>query len=1002
MWRPMHDSLPAQPRTEPIPFVGRTWEIGIVQRALEQAMAGDGRIVLISGEPGIGKTRTAMQVVAIAQSSGCQVHWSACDEWDGAPAYWPWVRIIRSIIQQRGVDELLELLGADGADIAQIVPELQERLARPLHRSTGEEAARFRLFDAISTFLTALAREAPLVVVLDDLHWADTPSVLLLQFIAQHLRSVPLLILGTYRHAEVGPGQPLADVLGELARNEGCVRVALAGLTLVETGDVITSVAGHPLPARIVDVVQHETEGNPFFVSEIARYLTGERGTTQWAERGGLHFSVPETIKDVIGRRLRRLPEACQELLSIASVIGREFSLRVLADVSEQQVEVVLERLDDALQSQLIDPGPTIGAYRFHHALVQETLYDLLPRSRRLMLHRKVGQGLARLTSPAADPPLDELSFHFFQAAPLGDVDTALSYASRAAERAMRILAWENAAEHYRRALQVFDLATGTTARNKCELLLALGDAQTLAERSPAGSPEARDTFLLAADLARLSGLGEHFARAALGFAGRNFVVTPGGAQQVTLLEEALVHLGLQDSILRVLVLSRLAIDRSEFDIQHAPRLRLDPESRFHQLNDEAISIARRIGDPRTIARALLAKYVACSTHDNLAQRIALASEAVAVAAAVGDVEFEWWGTAFLLWDYAEAGDIEHERQALATMFDVTRKAPTPFREWGAFGQLAQVALREGDYVAAEAHALRSIGDLPLLLTPWHFFHLRREQDRLPEIEDALQRMMDIRTVWKTRDAILVLTAVDLGWSDAQGRFDALAAQGFRDLPVTERLLHTLALLAEACVELADRQRAQQLYDLLLPYAGRPLAVLIHAIHLGAVSQYLGKLATLLSEWDAAERHFADALKLNERLNLRPYAAHTRHAWADMLVKRGDPAGHDRARELNAEALAVAREIGMARLQRLAEALDARIAAVVPVAPDSPTETMGLSRREVEVFRLIGAGKSNREIADELFLSVRTVERHVENVYRKLDVRSRAEAIAVALRQSSH
>jgi ATP/maltotriose-dependent transcriptional regulator MalT len=1005
--RAMHDSQPEQRYAErfltTVPFVGRERELVLLRHALDQALAGHGRVTLLGGEPGIGKTRAAEEFVAGARALGCQVHWSACDEWEGAPAYWPWTQVIRSIVRGRDSGSVGRLLGSDGSDIAQIVPELGVRQDTPALQPAGnEEAARFRLFDAVASFLATVAGETPIVVVLDDLHWADTPSLLLLQFVAQRLREVPLMILGTHRLGEVGREHPLAETLGELTRVQGSVRVILDGLRRDETREVATAVVGHELPARIIDVVQHETEGNPFFVTEIARYLAGERAMAPGATRGGLHFHVPETVKEVIGRRLSRLPAACQSLLSMASVVGREFSLRALAAIGERPVDEILEELDDALRARMIDAGVTPGAYRFHHALVQETLYELLPPSRRLRLHRAAGQALESLAPAGVDPPLDELSYHFFQAAPLGDAEKALDYAVRAAERAMALLAWENAVEHYRRALQAFDMAAEASALRKCELLLALGDAQALAERSNWGSAAARETFLRAADLARAAGSGEHLTRAALGFSGRNLVVAPSGERQVALLEEALARLGADDSALRVLALSRLAIDRSEIDLRQDPRLRLNQENPLRRLNDEAIAIARRIGDPAVISRALLAKHVVCSTHDNLDERIALATEGTEIARAAGDVELLWWGNAFLLWDYAELGDLEREQRALAAMIDATRMAPAPFREWGAYGQQAQVALREGRYAAAEEFASRAYGDLPLTYAPWHLFYLRREQGRLHEIEPALKGLTTLQTIWKNRDAMHALLAVELGWDNARALFDALAAGEFRDLPVTERLLNTLTLLTEACVGLGDRQRAERLYELLLPYANRPAAVLVHAIHVGAVSHYLGLLATLLERWDDGERHFEHALALNERLGLRPCAAHTRQAWADMLVKRGDTAGLDRARELNALAMTAAREIGMARLERMAESLASRLAVVKPPDPVPASTTAGLTGREAEVLRLIGAGKNNREIAEELFLSVRTVERHVENLYRKIEVRSRAEAIAFALRHAGN
>jgi DNA-binding CsgD family transcriptional regulator/tetratricopeptide (TPR) repeat protein len=979
------------------PFAGREVELRQLRAGLERAADGHVQLLLLIGEPGIGKTRLAEELAIHAEARDCRVLWGSCHEWEGAPAYWPWVQVIRAAVRDWDRESLLGLSNSGIADVAQLVPELRVLLPDlNEHPATEADAARFRLFEGMTAFITMVARERPLVVVLDDLHWADTPSLLLLQFMAQQARHIPLLLVGTYRDIDIGRHHPLLDVLGQLARVQDSQRIALRGLAYGETRDVITSVAGYELPERTVALVQRKTEGNPFFVTEVARYFIAEAAAAATDSPGEIQFRVPESVREVIGSRLRHLSVDCFELLAVASIIGRDFPLRLLTAVSNIPTATVVERLDEAMEARLIDAGSPVGNYRFHHALIQEALYAGLPLGQRLRLHKATGAALESLRAPEAEPPLDELAYHFFQAAPLGAAEEAIAYAIKAAERSMTRFAWESAIENFQRASQVFNLVAQPDALQRCELLLALGEAQTLAERSSWGSIAARETFLQAAGAARLAGSGEHFARAALGFAGRNFVVTPGGAKQVALLEEALDRLGTADTILRVQVLTRLAIDRSHIDLVNEPRLRLDPTSMVQRLSDEAIAVGRRIGDTGTLARALLAKHAACSTLDNLDARIGLATEGAELAAAAGDAELVWWGYTFLLWDYAEVGDLERERHALSVMEDALAKMPAPFREWGVVGQQAQIALREGDYATAETLALRSLGDLPLRHSPWHLFPLRREQRRLHEIEAALEEVGELQPVFKARQAMQVLLAIELGREHAQALFDALAAREFRDLPATERLLYALILLAEACVALEDRQRALLLYDLLQPYADRPAAVLIHATHFGAVSQYLGMLATLLERWNEAELHFAHALTLNERLRLRPYAAYTRHAWATMLVGRGVHGDVERARQLNEQALSAAREIGMARLQHMATALAKEL------APGARGETdhdlMGLSRRELDVLRLLVEGLSDREIADQLYISHRTVMHHVSSILKKLGVTSRTAAAALAVR----
>ena len=987
-----------------IPFVGRTRELAILRQALEDVRSGQRRIVLLSGEPGIGKTRLSEAFALEAADRGLHVAWGSCNEWEGAPPFWPWIQVIRSIAREQDMSAVERELGPRFVNLVQLLPETGASPTIPIDPlSLSGGAGRFRLFDSAAALLTLVASETPLVVILDDLHWADTPTLLLLQFVAQHTRDVPLMLLGTYRSEEISPKHPLTEVVGGLARIPGVERISLQGLALDETGVLIESIVGRPLPERTLDAVRHRVEGNPLFASEVSSFLLAQADLATSSIYGSVHFQVPEGVRDVLERRLRRLSNDCQELLASASVIGREFSTRLLTLVSERSLDGVLTLLDEAVQARLLDLAATVGSYRFHHALVQDVLYASLAPSRRMQLHRRVGESLEDLHAHNLELLLDELAHHFFHALPIGDPDRALDYVTRGAERSLAQFAWESAVDNYERALQAFDLTANQDLGSKCGLLLALGDAQMLGERSNWGSPVARDTFLRAADLARNVGTPEQLARAALGFAGRNVMATPSGEEQVALLEEALARLGTVDSKLRARVLARLAIDRNVTDLPRDPLARVDRSSRIHKLSDEAISVARRVDDPETLAFTLLAKRVACATHDNLDERIALSGEAATLTDASGNIDLGWFTSLLFFWDCSELGDLAAEMRAFERHVEHERQVPTPFKEWGLHGHRALFALREGDYAAAEHFAQQSLGDLPVVLSPWLHFHLRREQDRLREIETDIEQIAWPQDVWRTRGAIQILLAVELGQDDADERFDKMAAVDFSDIPCTERRLDVLILLTESCLILKDERRAQSLYDLLLPYRDRVASILMVFTYYGAVARFLGMLAAELSRWDEAEIHFTTALEINERLRLRPFAAHTCHEWAKMLLKRGDPADLTRARDLNDQALDAAREIGMTRLQRMAASLSACLVSTEPRAPLATVVTsigLSLTPREAEVLRLVSTGKSNREIADELFLSTRTVERHVENLYRKLDVHTRAEAIAYALRQS--
>ncbi len=501
-----------------IPFVGRTRELTILRHALNEVRSGQRRVVLLSGEPGIGKTRISEALALEAADRGLQVCWGSCIEWEGAPPFWPWIQVIRSIARVQDMAAVERELGPRFVNLVYLVPEIGNAPIPPIDpQSRGGDAGRFRLFESITALLSLAARDTPVVLIFDDLHWADTPSLLLLQFVAQHTRDVPILLLGTHRHAEVDADHPMMELVSDLVRIPGTERIPLEGLDPNEIRMLIEAVAGRTLPAGSLDAVRYRVEGNPLFAVEMSRFLFAQGDHSLSKVDGGLFFLVPEGVRDVLGRRLRRLSHDCQELLTVASVIGREFSTRLLTHVSDRSLDGVVTLLDEAVQARLLDLSTTVGSYRFHHALVQDVLYAGLAPSRRMHLHQTVGEVLVALHSHDLEPVLDELARHSFNSLPIGNPDRALEYLTSAAERSLAQLAWESAVDHYVRAQQTFDLTANQDLRSKCELLLALGEAQTLAERSNWGSPAARDTFLRAAELARAAESAEQFARAALG-----------------------------------------------------------------------------------------------------------------------------------------------------------------------------------------------------------------------------------------------------------------------------------------------------------------------------------------------------------------------------------------------------------------------------------------------------------------------------------------------------
>ena len=384
-------------------FVGRQAELGALRGALEDALAGRGRLVMLAGQAGIGKTRTVREFITHAQERGTLGFWGRCHESAGAPPYWPWVQILRAYMRGRDVDQLRTEMGAGAVDIAAIVPEVREQLPdfpMPPHFEDPEQA-RFRLFDSVTTFLHNAAHNHPLLLVLDNLHWADKPSLLLLEFLALELSRSRLLVIGTYRDGELSRHHPLSETLGELTRERPLQRLFLHGLSREDVTRFMEATAGITPPQTLVEALYSQTEGNPLFLTEMVRLLIqeGELGPERLQPSQSLTIGIPAGVREVIGKRLNRLSEPCNQLLTMAAVIGREFDLKEVARLfDEQSEEQVLKFLEEAVAARVIEEVPqAVDRYQFAHALIQATLYDELTVARRVRLHRRIGEILEEL-----------------------------------------------------------------------------------------------------------------------------------------------------------------------------------------------------------------------------------------------------------------------------------------------------------------------------------------------------------------------------------------------------------------------------------------------------------------------------------------------------------------------------------------------------------------------------------------------------------------------------
>ncbi len=895
-------------RTAPA-LVGRDGELAELLAGLDDAAAGAGRLFLLAGDPGIGKSRLASEAAARARDRGIKVAWGRCWEAGGAPAYWPWVQALRVLVRGVGREELVLQLGAGAPFVAQIVAEVAEILpeVRP-PPPMGAEAARFGLFDAVAAFLRNAGAGQPLMVVLDDLHAADAPSILLLRFVARELGEARVLVLGAYRDMELDRGHPLAVALGELSREPATRHVRLSGLDEAGVARLIQEITRVMPREGVAAAVHRGTEGNPLFVGEVARLLAAEGRLERAGDPAGLGLAIPEGIREVIGRRVARLPEPCGRVLGLAALFGRDFWLPPLERLCGVGAGELLDSLEEAIAAGLVAAVPGApGRLRFTHALIRDALYEAIPAGQRLRLHQQAGEALEAFYQPDLDPHLAELARHFFEAAAGGGAGKAVGYAERAGHRALALLAYEEAARLFKMALAALSLARphGKDQR-RCRLLLGLGDALTrMGERRAA-----REELLRAADVARRYQMAEELGRAALAYAGR-FTFERGASDRhvIPLLQDARAMLAEEQGAgpVRAQVLAHLAAAlRDQPD--RGPR---------DALSREAVALARASGDPPTLAYTLSCRLNALMGPGDPQGRLAVAEELRSVARALRDMALESVGEYHRAMVFLETGRMAEYRQALDAVQRLVAELGQPALRFLATVVKASLALLEGRFADAEAlveSALRSGGSsMPwdaVIFSRVQRFALHLEDGQLAELEPAIRRSAAEFPTRPLFGCLLARLLTELGDQDqARTVFEQLAAGRFGGIPVNNDLLLSLSHLAEVAWFLRDADRGTVLHALLLPYRG--LVVDTLETSTGAVDRYLGLAALTAGDLPAAERHLRDALDLNTRIGARPWAARTQADLAALLLARDQPGDRDQAAGLLAAALGTARRLGM-------------------------------------------------------------------------------------------
>ena len=907
------------------PLVGRTGELTLLRDTLARVKRGaEPQLVTLVGVPGIGKSRLVLELFQELDASPelvCWLHGRSLPYGEGV-TFWALGEMVKAQagILESDSSELAEekLRGAVVAVISERAEATWvERHLRPLAgiktADVGTGDRRNEAFAAWRRFLEALAEERPLVLVFEDLHWADEALLDFVDHVVDWASGVPILVLATTR-PELLARRP--DWGGGRVNS---ATTLLSPLSRDETAELVHALLRDTvLPAEEQEELLERADGNPLYAEEFARMLSERRGES----------AIPGSVQGLIAARLDALPREEKELLQDAAVLGRVFWLGALGG----ERWTVEERLHSLARREFVrrERRSSVGGeaeYVFRHALIREVAYEEIPKSQRGAKHRKVAEWIESLGR--RQDHAEMLAHHYLQAldyatvggeAAEGLAERAIQALHGAGDRALSLNAYPAAGRYYEQAIAM--LPEKGDERIRCDLLLSLGDAQ-----ARAGDPAtAKETFLAAAELARRTGSPDRLARAALGYGGRFLWARAwGDTKLVPLLEEALSALPDEDGELRVRLLARLAA---------GPMRDILPVEARVTMSQAALDMARRLGDPATLAYALTGRFEANWGPDELAERLVIADELILVAQDAGDTERVYDGHADRYILLLQLGDLPAAHEEHDAKTRLANELQQPAQLWDATVGRAQLALFEGRFREAEiaVHEALELGRSALAQGPnaqlafdLQTYALRREQGRLEEVVDALERAVRDYPAYPVCRFVLADGYAELDRrANARAAFDALAASDFsvEGSPgeVEMQWLFSLSLLPDVCRYLGDVERALILYDLLRPYA-RHNATTAPELSRGSVSRGLGILAAMLARWDDAVSHFEDALEMNAEMGARPWLAYTQCDFGRMLLARDLPGDHARANELMATAQVLSEELGMRALSEKIAAL---------------------------------------------------------------------------------
>jgi class 3 adenylate cyclase/tetratricopeptide (TPR) repeat protein len=930
LWEPLGGAetgatvpLPGRLAVRPaVGVVGRETEMTAITEAAKRLAGGEVReILLISGEAGLGKTTLVAEAARIAFDNGACVLFGHCEE-DLANPYQLFAEALGHFVTHAPEEQLLAHVKVHGSELSRLVPALASRIPDlPPSKGTDSDSERFLLFAAVVGLLATVTQHQPVVLVLDDLQWADKGSLLLLRHLAAADQAMRALILGTYRDSELSQAHPLTDTLAALHRQSGVSHIELGGLDDGGVVSFLEAAAGQILDDAAVELahaIYRETDGNPFFVSEVLRHLSETQAiyqdeTGRWvAEVSVEQLALPNSLRMVIGARVGRMGKEAGRVLSVASVIGRDFDLGLLARATKTSEDDLLDILDAAAALALVREVADSGRYSFAHALIQHTLYEAIGPSRRARAHRQVAEALEELCGDRPGGRVGELARHWVAATQPIDLVKTIAYSKQAGDAALAALAPADALRYYAQALDLYPQVTDPDPVLGIDLAIGLGIAQR-----QTGDAAFRDTLLGAGRSAADVGDTNRLVAAALAN-NRGFFSAAGAidAEKIEILETALDRLS-DENPDRALVLATLCAELCYGS----------PLERRQALADEAVAIAQSSGDDANIVRVFSGIHFSLLVPPLLEQSMSRSAEALVRAQRVGDPVLLF----FSAWERAtaahRAGDIDEMDRAMAIARAPIEQLDQPTLNWAYAYDRAMRAQLAGDTdraerLASDALQIGADGGEPdaMIMYGGQIVSVNIQRGTLDELVPLIQQAaVDAPDIAPVYTAVLALAHAQADRTEEAGRLLEQFARAHFVLPMEVTWLSGMVAYAEAAVHCGDPRYAGPIFDLLAPWSDQ-WSTTGSTTAEGPVSRLLGGLATVLGRYDEAAAYFAHSATLSECIGAKFLAAEIDLGWGKMFAERLVPGDTGRARDLLAKAHSVAVANGYGGVERRAKA----------------------------------------------------------------------------------